>query len=193
MSFFGKSPNGFFLRTACCSRPLTSSTPIYLLVLPPRATSTMLCTQSSHSLGQDTSHGKISNRLPRLLLSIYTHVSMSLTPSRSLLPRNHSSPCTTELLHRLSCPLWPSSLPPGEAFFFSRVFDFCSCHLCTCSGRSLSIRCVSQGALSCRDARRASSLSLQVGRLSTSTMASCPFQCKPLHKFSTTPLLPSVG
>jgi hypothetical protein len=112
--FFARSPNRF-LRTACYSRLLTSSyplsTPIYPLVLPRRATSTILCGQSSHSLGQDMSHDKISNCLPRLSLLIYTHISVSLTPSLSLLPRNRSSPCALELLHHLSCPLWPSSPP----------------------------------------------------------------------------------
>jgi hypothetical protein len=124
--------------------------------------------------------------------NIYTHLGVAnplplSSPTKPQQPLRHGTAASPLV------PAFAIFSAPGEAFFFSRVFDFCSCHLCSCFGRSLSIRCVSRGALSCRDARRASSLSLQVGRLSTSTMVSYPFQCKPLHEFSTAPLLPSVG
>jgi hypothetical protein len=124
--------------------------------------------------------------------NIYTHLGVA-----NPLPLSSSMKPQHPLRHGTTAPPLVPALAifsaPGEAFFFSRVFDFYSCHFCTCFGRSLSIHCISREALSCRDATRASSLSLQVGHLSTSTMASCLFQCKPLHEFSTAPLLPCVG
>jgi hypothetical protein len=124
--------------------------------------------------------------------NIYTHLGVAnplplsspTKPQQPLCPGTAAPPLVPALAI-FSAPVRPSSPP---------VFSiFCSCHFYTCSGCSLSIRCVSRGALSCHDATRALSLSPQASRLSTSTMASCPFQCKPLHEFSSTSLLPCVG